>query len=120
MNNIITTIVSFFTRNFNYRTWTHKGSGEVSHFLTLFGFTFAKGWAGNCMWPCLHVDTTIILRFSQRNQITIYPRLRLASGEVRPVSWNWTWIARKFGTCTEQDFGDVYVYNGILGSHCDL
>jgi hypothetical protein len=107
---------------FNYHTWTRSSTNEVTHFLTLFGFTFILGWAGNCIYPCFHISDykTITIRFNFNNQINIYLPMKLRNGSKRSLNWNWDWLARKLGTSQEAPHGTIWCYSGILGNHSDV
>lgn len=122
MKNIITTILNFINRNFNFNTWERVTTGEKTYMVTLFGFKFVYGTAGNLIRPCIHLDrlNTITIRIKSGNEIHIYLPYRLRNGSVRPFNWNWDWIARTFGKSQEAPHGTVWFYNGILGNHHDV
>lgn len=96
-----------------------------------FGLHVAVGrWFGNCFSPAIVFEWHGERKsYEDRHGVTRYPAwmtitLRFRHKETR-IYWRgvdrWDWnsehIARKWGKCSEQDFGDYYCYKGWLGTH---
>ena len=112
------------------------GKGHTTLVVRLFGFRISFGWHGNCHRYHLNfqrfrlrdgrtVSFVATLRWRSLGRETkfyLYMLKRLDKGLyirrwVPAFSWNCMWIAEKFGEASEQDFGTVWHYRGILGQH---
>jgi hypothetical protein len=106
-------------------------SNNFGKFLKVCGMTFALNPWGNCFSPALCMETPMLkphmFKGIMRHGARVILTLRFKGAETKiywrgalRVDWQSGHIARRFGKFVDTDFGGVFQYKGILGSHIDL